>query len=86
MYISSSLLVAGISLVASAIASPLEARALNTSHYWTTIKSAESFCIFLPPKPGLEVAVNEDNGIPFCSTKNLTPKAKVFPTGKLFII
>ncbi|KAI8884358.1 hypothetical protein K501DRAFT_322987 [Backusella circina FSU 941] len=81
MYISSSLLVASLCLAASTIASPLEARALNTSHYWTTIKSANSFCVFLPPKPGLEVAVNENNGIPFCSTTNLTPKAKKFPTG-----
>ncbi|KAI9252667.1 hypothetical protein BY458DRAFT_559179 [Sporodiniella umbellata] len=47
----------------------------------TTIKGQDNFCIFLPPKPGLEVAVNENNGIPFCSKKNTVPKATVFPSG-----
>lgn len=71
MYISS--VIAGLFLVTSYAhaASPL-----------TTIKSQEDFCIFLPPKPGLEVAVNENNGIPFCSNKNAVPNATEFPKGK----
>lgn len=70
MYISS--VIAGLFLVTSCAhaASPL-----------TTIKSQEDFCIFLPPKPGLEVAVNENNGIPFCSNKNAVPNATEFPKG-----
>ncbi|KAF7728609.1 hypothetical protein EC973_005836 [Apophysomyces ossiformis] len=45
------------------------------------VHSADDFCLFLPPKPGLEVAVNEDNGIPFCTKANETPNAKEFPKG-----
>lgn len=49
----------------------------------TTINNQTDFCIFLPPQPGLEVAINEDNGIPFCVNQNAVPNATVFPTGKI---
>lgn len=45
------------------------------------VRSSSDFCLFLPPRPGLEVAINEDNGIPFCTKKNLVPHAKEFPRG-----
>ncbi|KAI8578256.1 hypothetical protein K450DRAFT_247975 [Umbelopsis ramanniana AG] len=44
--------------------------------------SESDFCLFLPPQPGLEVATNEDNGIPFCSNGPTdVPGAKPFPDG-----
>ncbi|KAG2183868.1 hypothetical protein INT44_008879, partial [Umbelopsis vinacea] len=44
--------------------------------------SESDFCLFLPPQPGLEVATNEDNGIPFCSNGPTDVSgAKPFPDG-----
>lgn len=76
MYLSNNLIVASLFVIASsfvnaAVTSPL-----------TVVNSQEDFCLFLPPKPGLVVAVNENNGIPFCTIKNTVAKATVFPTGK----
>ncbi|KAG0737911.1 hypothetical protein G6F33_001831 [Rhizopus arrhizus] len=79
MHLSGSGIVASLFLVATSF---VNAASNNSGdHPLTTIKSQDNFCIFLPPKPGLEVAVNENNGIPFCSNKNAVPKATVFPTG-----
>ncbi|ORX50127.1 hypothetical protein DM01DRAFT_1384862 [Hesseltinella vesiculosa] len=47
----------------------------------TTVISATEFCLFLPPQPGLEVAINEDNGIPFCMDPSSVPNAQPFPQG-----
>lgn len=45
------------------------------------IKNEHNFCLFLPPKPGDDVAKNEDNGIPFCmKSKNMPEGTKRFPS------
>lgn len=77
MHLSSNLIVASLFVIASswvnaAVTSPL-----------TTVNSQDDFCLFLPPKPGLVVAVNENNGVAFCTKKNLVSKAKTFPSGKI---
>jgi hypothetical protein len=76
---SSNLIVASLFAVASsfvATAAPVE---LN--HPQTAINSQDDFCLFLPPKPGLVVAVNENNGIPFCVKPDTVPNATEFPKG-----
>ncbi|KAI8379633.1 uncharacterized protein BYT42DRAFT_496572, partial [Radiomyces spectabilis] len=45
------------------------------------IHSDSDFCLFLPPQPGLDVATNEDNGIPFCTNPDNVPGSKPFPEG-----
>ena len=55
----------------------------NSTDYYplTTIASQNDFCLFLPPQPGLEVAINEDNGIPFCFKEDRVKNATQFPEG-----
>lgn len=45
------------------------------------LTSANDFCLFLPPQPGLEVAVNEDNGVPFCMNTASVQGSQPFPQG-----
>jgi hypothetical protein len=45
------------------------------------LTSAMDFCLFLPPQPGLEVAVNEDNGVPFCLDPATVQGSQPFPQG-----
>lgn len=45
------------------------------------LTSPNDFCLFLPPEPGLEVAINEDNGKPFCLNPATVPDSKPFPQG-----
>ncbi|KAI8340632.1 hypothetical protein BC941DRAFT_417736 [Chlamydoabsidia padenii] len=45
------------------------------------VTSANDFCLFLPPQPGLEVAVNEDNGVPFCMNPTTVQGSQPFPQG-----
>ncbi|OAD70662.1 hypothetical protein PHYBLDRAFT_148580 [Phycomyces blakesleeanus NRRL 1555(-)] len=45
------------------------------------IKNESSFCLFLPPRPGLEIAPYEDNALPFCTAPNLVPHSKPIPQG-----
>ncbi|ORE10452.1 hypothetical protein BCV72DRAFT_247520 [Rhizopus microsporus var. microsporus] len=79
MHFSSCSIIASVFIVASSF---VNAAAPNSNHYpLTTINSQDDFCIFLPPKPGLEVAPNENNGIPFCFNQNAVPKANLFPQG-----
>ncbi|KAI8063145.1 hypothetical protein BC940DRAFT_278101 [Gongronella butleri] len=47
----------------------------------TVINNATDFCLFLPPQPGLQVAINEDNGIPFCMINGTVPQSQPFPQG-----
>ena len=80
MYIyTSNLIVASLFAIASSFTA--YAAPLNSSTPLTTIESESDFCLFLPPQPGLVVAVNEDNGIPFCTNTSLVPNATEFPEG-----
>ncbi|KAI8099778.1 uncharacterized protein BX664DRAFT_253954, partial [Halteromyces radiatus] len=45
------------------------------------LTSENDFCLFLPPAPGLEVAINEDNGIPYCMNPTTVQGSKPFPQG-----
>ena len=78
MFISNNLIVASLFVIASSF---VNAAPTNASSPLTTINSQNDFCLFLPPQPGLVVAVNEDNGIPFCTKQNTVPNAKAFPSG-----
>ncbi|KAH8550315.1 hypothetical protein BGW37DRAFT_404203, partial [Umbelopsis sp. PMI_123] len=54
----------------------------NSTSNAIKLVSESDFCLFLPPQPGLEVATNEDNGIPFCSNgSNDVSGAQPFPNG-----
>lgn len=54
----------------------------NSTSNAIKLVSESDFCLFLPPQPGLNVATNEDNGIPFCSNgSNDVPGAQPFPNG-----
>jgi hypothetical protein len=66
-------------LIAGIFSSPFVKRAADQP--WTTVRSEASFCIFLPPEPGQEIAITEDFGIPFCTTENLIDNANLFPEG-----
>ncbi|KAI8890598.1 hypothetical protein K501DRAFT_168591 [Backusella circina FSU 941] len=66
-------------LIAGAFSSPFTKR--DTMQPWTTVQSESSFCLFLPPGPGQEIAVTEDFGIPFCTTENLIENANILPEG-----
>ena len=71
------------------VAIPLEARdsaEQNTSAdgKQVLINSEDDFCLFLPPKPGLEVAPYETEGIPFCQSANEVPGAQQFPEGNYY--
>ncbi|KAG0737318.1 hypothetical protein G6F57_011805 [Rhizopus arrhizus] len=77
MYYSSITIISSILL---ATRSFVNAASTNDSYPLTTINSQKDFCIFLPPQPGLVVAVNENNGIPFCFNQDAVPNATVFPT------
>jgi hypothetical protein len=46
------------------------------------LDSADSYCFFLPPMLGGDIAANEDKAIAFCNKPNSrAPGAKVFPEG-----
>jgi hypothetical protein len=80
MHISTSnIIVASLFAVASSFTA--NAAPVNSSTPLTTIQSESDFCIFLPPQPGLVVAVNENNGIPFCTNTDLVPNATELPEG-----
>jgi len=92
MYFTRSLAVLASVALVNAIPVPQDAEATTsdspsssgTSSSSNAIKlvSESDFCLFLPPQPGLEVATNEDNGIPFCSNGPTdVPGAKPFPDG-----
>lgn len=68
------------------VASPLQARddvMTPTPGVQVMIKSGQDFCLFLPPKPGLEVAPYESEGKPFCSEAGAITGAQKFPEGTL---
>ncbi|KAK3832409.1 MAG: hypothetical protein J3R72DRAFT_404594 [Linnemannia gamsii] len=47
-----------------------------------SLDSADSYCFFLPPMVGGDIAANEDSAIAFCNKPNAkAPGAKVFPDG-----
>ncbi|GJJ70780.1 hypothetical protein EMPS_03130 [Entomortierella parvispora] len=47
-----------------------------------SLDSADSYCFFLPPMVGGDIAANEDAAIAFCNKANpKAPGAKVFPDG-----
>ncbi|KAG9072768.1 hypothetical protein KI688_000546 [Linnemannia hyalina] len=47
-----------------------------------SLDSADSYCFFLPPMVGGDIAANEDSAIAFCNKANpKAPGAKVFPDG-----
>ncbi|KAF9299601.1 hypothetical protein BGZ88_000021 [Linnemannia elongata] len=47
-----------------------------------SVDSADSYCFFLPPMVGGDIAANEDSAIAFCNKENpKAPGAKVFPDG-----
>ncbi|KAI7866084.1 hypothetical protein BDF14DRAFT_1818662 [Spinellus fusiger] len=82
-----SIIIGVLSIVNQSFASPLN-RA--TAHIAATspanepsvaIQSESQFCLFLPPRPGLEISSHEDDSIPFCSASGLAPNAKPFPSG-----
>lgn len=79
MFFSNKAIVASLFVIASSF---VNAAPTNSTAYTTTVKSQNDFCLFLPPQPGLVVAVNENNGIPFCVKQNSVPHAKAFPSGK----
>ncbi|KAG0361625.1 hypothetical protein BG005_007772 [Podila minutissima] len=46
------------------------------------LDSADSYCFFLPPMVGGDIAANEDQAIAFCNKPNAkAPGAKIFPDG-----
>jgi len=46
------------------------------------LDSADSYCFFLPPMVGGDIAANEDSAIAFCNKPNdKAPGAKIFPDG-----
>ncbi|KAF9369100.1 hypothetical protein CPB97_003906 [Podila verticillata] len=46
------------------------------------VDSADSYCFFLPPMVGGDIAANEDQAIAFCNKPNAkAPGAKTFPDG-----
>lgn len=66
------------------VASPLQARddvMTPTPGVQVMINSGQDFCLFLPPKPGLEIAPHEDDGKPFCSEEGAITGAQKFPEG-----
>ncbi|KFH64180.1 hypothetical protein MVEG_10005 [Podila verticillata NRRL 6337] len=47
-----------------------------------SVDSADSYCFFLPPMVGGDIAANEDQAIAFCNKPNAkAPGAKTFPDG-----
>ena len=47
-----------------------------------SVDSADSYCFFLPPMVGGDIAANEDKAIAFCNKANSrAPGAKIFPAG-----
>jgi hypothetical protein len=83
MHFSNNLIVASLFVIASSFVNAATTNSTSSSaHPLTIINSQNDFCFFLPPKPGLVVAVNENNGIPFCVNKNAVPNATPFPTGE----
>ncbi|KAG2175400.1 hypothetical protein INT43_001047 [Umbelopsis isabellina] len=72
----------GAASSSSSAAAPSTTASGNSTSVAIKLVSESDFCLFLPPQPGLEVATNEDNGIPFCSNgSNDVPGAKNFPQG-----
>lgn len=86
MHFSNNLIVASLFVIASSFVNAATTNTTTSSssggHPLTTLNSQNDFCFFLPPKPGLVVAVNENNGIPFCVNKGTVPNSTPFPAGK----
>jgi hypothetical protein len=73
---------APVAASSSSAAAPSTTASGNSTSNAIKLVSDSDFCLFLPPQPGLEVATNEDNGIPFCSNgSNDVPGAQNFPNG-----
>ncbi|KAI8330580.1 hypothetical protein BC941DRAFT_496651 [Chlamydoabsidia padenii] len=66
-----------LACVSCVLALPMEKR----GGYTITLSSDTAFCSFLPPHPGDDVGGTEENGIPFCSSSDLSSTGKVFPSG-----
>ncbi|KAK9767896.1 hypothetical protein K7432_001876 [Basidiobolus ranarum] len=48
----------------------------------TVLNSTDSFCLFLPPEPGMTIGEHEDDAVVFCTRPNPTaPKANTMPKG-----
>ncbi|KAI9029632.1 hypothetical protein CLU79DRAFT_810255 [Phycomyces nitens] len=54
---------------------------INANGPSVAIKNGSNFCLFLPPRPGLEIAPYEDNALPFCTAPNLVENYKPLPQG-----
>ncbi|KAK9767898.1 hypothetical protein K7432_001878 [Basidiobolus ranarum] len=64
---------------ALSIAKPISVGNPDINHL-TTINSTTSFCLFLPPKPGMEIGSHEHDAVVFCTRPNpVAPKAKLLP-------
>jgi len=54
----------------------------QTNGQIASLDSADSYCFFLPPMVGGDIAANEDAAIAFCNKDNpKAPGAKIFPDG-----
>ncbi|KAI9317281.1 hypothetical protein BX666DRAFT_1944126 [Dichotomocladium elegans] len=83
---SASLILTVLAAASAVSASPLDKRSdvmTVTPTVQVQLTSAQDFCMFFPPSPGMLVAPNEDNGIPFCSKAGRTKGAKAFPKGTI---
>ncbi|KAG0327069.1 hypothetical protein BGZ99_008409 [Dissophora globulifera] len=68
-------------LLASA-AAVLLASSASAQGQTASVDSATSYCFFLPPVLGGDIAANEDAAIAFCNQANpKAPGAKIFPAG-----
>ncbi|KAI9478499.1 MAG: hypothetical protein EXX96DRAFT_571139 [Benjaminiella poitrasii] len=81
MYLSNNFIISSLFVIASSLVKSAPVSSSSSYYPQTTIDSQNEFCLFLPPQPGLEVAVNEDNGIPFCTKKDLVNNSTEFPEG-----
>ncbi|ORX54593.1 hypothetical protein DM01DRAFT_1286702, partial [Hesseltinella vesiculosa] len=45
------------------------------------LESEQSYCIYLPPSPGMGVAETENDGMPFCTDTSLAPHSQILPQG-----
>ncbi|KAL1926099.1 hypothetical protein VTP01DRAFT_6136 [Rhizomucor pusillus] len=57
------------------------AAAASASKTQVAVNSLSDFCLFLPPKPGMEIAPNEDIGISFCLKPSTISGSKALPAG-----
>ncbi|KAF9100240.1 hypothetical protein BGX23_000003 [Mortierella sp. AD031] len=77
MRISTTTLLASTALVAT-----LGLERVSAQGQIAALDSADSYCFFLPPMVGGDIAANEDSAIAFCNKANAkAPGAKIFPDG-----